>query len=137
MMCVVYVRGIMMMDVTLCKYDLRKGDLFVLSLARVQRVRRGTISSYPTHHHHNQHEYRLQQNCLTFTNYKKESPFSQYFLDACTNRKWQSTKLMIVNPFATRSRSQRLGCSRQGTRSRCERLADLSRTILIIFQIKT
>ena len=26
---------------TLCKYDLRKGDLFVLSWARVQRVRRG------------------------------------------------------------------------------------------------
>ena len=25
---------------TLCKYDLRKGDLFVLSLARVRRVRR-------------------------------------------------------------------------------------------------
>ena len=30
---------------TLCKYDLRKGDLFVLSRARVQRVRRGSISS--------------------------------------------------------------------------------------------
>ena len=30
---------------TLCKYDLRKGDLFVLSLARVRRVRRGSISS--------------------------------------------------------------------------------------------
>ena len=30
---------------TLCKYDLRKGDLFVLSWARVQRVRRGSISS--------------------------------------------------------------------------------------------
>ena len=29
---------------TLCKY-LRKGDLFVLSWARVQRVRRGSISS--------------------------------------------------------------------------------------------
>ena len=26
---------------TLCKYDLRKGDLFVLSWARVRRVRRG------------------------------------------------------------------------------------------------
>ena len=25
---------------TLCKYDLKKGDLFVLSWARVQRVRR-------------------------------------------------------------------------------------------------
>ena len=30
---------------TLCKYDLMKGDLFVLSWARVQRVRRGSISS--------------------------------------------------------------------------------------------
>ena len=30
---------------TLCKYDLRKGDLFVLSWTRVQRVRRGSISS--------------------------------------------------------------------------------------------
>ena len=30
---------------TLCKYDLRKGDLFVLSCARVRRVRRGNISS--------------------------------------------------------------------------------------------
>ena len=26
---------------TLCKYDLRKGDLFVMSLARVRGVRRG------------------------------------------------------------------------------------------------
>ena len=32
---------------TLCKYDLRKGDLFVLSWARVRRVRRGSISSGP------------------------------------------------------------------------------------------
>ena len=30
---------------TLCKYDLRKGDLVVLSWARVQRVRRGSLSS--------------------------------------------------------------------------------------------
>ena len=30
---------------TLCKYDLRKGDLFVLSWARVRRVRLGSISS--------------------------------------------------------------------------------------------
>ena len=30
---------------TLCKYDLMKGDLFVLSWARVRRVRRGSISS--------------------------------------------------------------------------------------------
>ena len=30
---------------TLCKYDLRKGDLIVLSWARAQRVRRGSLSS--------------------------------------------------------------------------------------------
>ena len=30
---------------TLCKYDLRKGDLLVMSWARVRRVRRGSISS--------------------------------------------------------------------------------------------
>ena len=30
---------------TLCKYDWRKGDLFVLNWARVRRVRRGSISS--------------------------------------------------------------------------------------------
>ena len=30
---------------TLCKYDLRKCDLFVLSWVRVRRVRRGSISS--------------------------------------------------------------------------------------------
>ena len=30
---------------TLCKYDLRKGDLLVLSWAWVQRVMRGIISS--------------------------------------------------------------------------------------------
>ena len=30
---------------TLCKYDLRKGDLFVLSWARVQLVMWGSISS--------------------------------------------------------------------------------------------
>ena len=29
---------------TLCTYDLRKGDLFVLSLARVRRVMRGSTS---------------------------------------------------------------------------------------------
>ena len=28
---------------TLCKYDLRKGDLFVLSWARVRRVRQGSV----------------------------------------------------------------------------------------------
>ena len=28
---------------TLCKYDLGKGDLFVLRWARVRRVRRGSI----------------------------------------------------------------------------------------------
>ena len=31
---------------TLCKYTLRKSDLFVLSWARVQRVRRGSISAH-------------------------------------------------------------------------------------------
>ena len=30
---------------TLCKYDLRKGRLFVLSWARVRRVRQGSLSS--------------------------------------------------------------------------------------------
>ena len=30
---------------TLCKYDLRKGDLFVLSWARMRRVRRGSLSA--------------------------------------------------------------------------------------------
>ena len=30
---------------TLCKYDLRKGDLFVRSWTRVRRVRRRSISS--------------------------------------------------------------------------------------------
>ena len=30
---------------TFGKYDLRKGDLFVLSWAKVRRVRRGSISS--------------------------------------------------------------------------------------------
>ena len=30
---------------TLCKYDLRKGDSFVLSWPRVRRMRRGSISS--------------------------------------------------------------------------------------------
>ena len=30
---------------TLCNYDLRKGDLFVLSCARVRRVRSGSVSS--------------------------------------------------------------------------------------------
>ena len=33
------------MSSTLSKYDLRKSDLFVLSWARVRRVRRGSISS--------------------------------------------------------------------------------------------
>ena len=33
------------MSSTLCKYDLRKGDLFILSWARVRRVRRGSLSS--------------------------------------------------------------------------------------------
>ena len=30
---------------TLCKYDLRRGDLFALSWARVRRVRQGSLSS--------------------------------------------------------------------------------------------
>ena len=30
---------------TLCKYDLRKGDLFVMSWARVRRMRRGSLFS--------------------------------------------------------------------------------------------
>ena len=30
---------------TLCRYDLRKGDVLVLSWARVRRVRRGSLSS--------------------------------------------------------------------------------------------
>ena len=33
------------MTSTLCKYDIRKGDLFVLHSAMVRRVRRGSISS--------------------------------------------------------------------------------------------
>ena len=33
------------LESTLCKYDLRKGDLFVLSWAMVRRVRRGSLSS--------------------------------------------------------------------------------------------
>ena len=36
---------------TLGKYDLRKGDLFVLSWARVRRVRRGSISSEGSKRH--------------------------------------------------------------------------------------
>ena len=32
---------------TLCKYDLRKGDSFVLSWARVRRLRRVSLSSEP------------------------------------------------------------------------------------------
>ena len=30
---------------TLCKYDLKKGNLFVLSWVRVRRVQRGSVSS--------------------------------------------------------------------------------------------
>ena len=46
--CGCYRGGIVVMNdlaSTLCKYDLRKEDLFVLSWARVRRVRRGSISS--------------------------------------------------------------------------------------------
>ena len=35
----------MCFSASLCKYDLRKGDLFVLSWAWVRLVRRGSISS--------------------------------------------------------------------------------------------
>ena len=35
----------MCLSSTLCKYDLRKGDLFVLSWASVRRVRWGSLSS--------------------------------------------------------------------------------------------
>ena len=51
MMCVVWMlqRGHSgdgcILESTLCKYDLRKGDLFVLSWARVRRVIQGSISS--------------------------------------------------------------------------------------------
>ena len=45
-MCECYKGSIWMcLALTLCKYDLRKGDLFVLSWARLRRVRRGSISS--------------------------------------------------------------------------------------------
>ena len=33
------------LELTLCEYDLGKGDLFVLSWARVRQVRRGSLSS--------------------------------------------------------------------------------------------
>ena len=33
--------GCVLASTLLCKYDLRKGDLFILSWARVRRVRRG------------------------------------------------------------------------------------------------
>ena len=39
------VMDVMVMASTLCKYDLRKGDLFVLDWARVRRVKRGSLSS--------------------------------------------------------------------------------------------
>ena len=52
MMCVVCVdvterghSGGCVLASTLCKYDLRKVVLFVLSWARVRRVRRGSLSS--------------------------------------------------------------------------------------------
>ena len=35
----------MCLALLLCKYDLRKGDLFVFSWAMVRRVRQGNISS--------------------------------------------------------------------------------------------
>ena len=36
---------VMHVILTLCKYDLRKGNLFVLSMARVRRMRWESISS--------------------------------------------------------------------------------------------
>ena len=52
MMCVVCVNvtegnsgDVCVLASTLCRYDLRKGDLLVLSWARVRRVRRGSLSS--------------------------------------------------------------------------------------------
>ena len=46
-----FIGGIVVMDVIwrrlciYCKYDLMKGDMFVLSWAKVRRVRRGSLSS--------------------------------------------------------------------------------------------
>ena len=37
--------GCVLASTLLCKYDWRKGDLFVLSWARMRRVRRGSRSS--------------------------------------------------------------------------------------------
>ena len=58
---------------TLCKYDLRKGDLLVLSWARVRRLRRGSISSELQmcggdvrrfgHHHHHYVPYHIDVGC--------------------------------------------------------------------------
>ena len=45
MCCVCYKKGIVVMDVSWRKYDLRKGDLFIRSWARGRRVRRGSVSS--------------------------------------------------------------------------------------------
>ena len=41
--CECYRGDIVVMDVILCKYNLRKGDLFLLRWARVRRVRRGSL----------------------------------------------------------------------------------------------
>ena len=43
--CECYRGDILVMDVFWCTYTLRKGDLFVLSWARVRRERRGSFSS--------------------------------------------------------------------------------------------
>ena len=52
MMCVMWVcvqrghnGGGCELESTMCKYDLKKGDLFVLGWAWVRRVRRGCVSS--------------------------------------------------------------------------------------------
>ena len=45
MSCVWVLQRVCDLASNLCKYDYRKDDLFVLSWARVRRVRRGSISS--------------------------------------------------------------------------------------------
>ena len=45
MSCVLQSDHVCVLATTLCKYTLRKGDLFVLGWAMMRRVRRGSISS--------------------------------------------------------------------------------------------
>ena len=102
-------------------------------------------------------EYQLDIVALTETWLSSEDSKNKHVIDQCvahgyslhhlprtSGRRGGGVGLLVsnaikvtFNPFATRRRTQRLGCSRHGTRSRCERLANLSWTILIIFQIKT